>query len=87
MIHDLLTTPSSTARGPRALAILAFAVLAASALVGCPRTHVRGRDAGHVTGHPCGDVVCPEGLSCCNASCNLCAPPDDGCIAVVCERE
>lgn len=61
-------------------------------LSGCPRSHVRGHDAGpqdatRERGEPCGDVLCGEGLLCCNASCNLCTPPDHGCIAVVCDDD
>jgi hypothetical protein len=32
----------------------------------------------------CGRVTCGEGLVCCNASCNECAPPEVACAAIAC---
>jgi hypothetical protein len=33
---------------------------------------------------PCGDVTCPAGTYCCNASCGMCAPPGFACIQIAC---
>jgi hypothetical protein len=59
MLH-LQKALANMARRRRALAFATS--LALHCLVGCPRTHVRGRDAGPVVGEPCGDVICPDGL-------------------------
>jgi hypothetical protein len=36
-------------------------------------------------GVPCGRKTCPVGEICCNASCEICTPPDGFCIQQVCE--
>ncbi|KAJ0165106.1 hypothetical protein CTA2_12342 [Colletotrichum tanaceti] len=33
----------------------------------------------------CGNVICPVGTRCCNASCNLCTAPDVMCTQQICE--
>jgi hypothetical protein len=35
-------------------------------------------------GEQCGSVTCGEGLVCCNASCSMCAAPDEACIQIAC---
>lgn len=80
MTHNLLNGPCAR----RSLGLIAWALVGMVPLTGCPSSHPRGDDAGHV-GEPCGEVLCDEGLFCCNASCSLCAPAGGGCIAVVCE--
>lgn len=37
------------------------------------------------SGETCGNAVCPDGQSCCNASCGLCAPANLSCTQVACE--
>jgi hypothetical protein len=32
----------------------------------------------------CGTVTCPDGQSCCNASCGICTPPGVACIQIAC---
>ena len=36
-------------------------------------------------GEPCGNTVCGAGLVCCNASCGMCAGPDEACIQIACD--
>jgi hypothetical protein len=36
-------------------------------------------------GEPCGNVTCPQGQVCCNASCGICTPPGQFCIQIACE--
>jgi hypothetical protein len=33
----------------------------------------------------CGSTVCPAGMTCCNASCGMCAPPGVACIQIACD--
>ncbi len=40
---------------------------------------------GCVPGTACGPSICAPGLSCCNASCGLCAAPGEVCSQQVCE--
>lgn len=36
-------------------------------------------------GEQCGPVVCPDGTSCCNASCGICVKPGMACHQMACE--
>jgi hypothetical protein len=40
---------------------------------------------GQAQGEQCGDRVCPPNKYCCNASCEICAEPDQGCIQITCD--
>jgi hypothetical protein len=43
-----------------------------------------GADCGGICRPICGDTVCGAGVSCCNASCGICAPTGGSCIQEVC---
>lgn len=42
-------------------------------------------DAGNATGPKCGTTTCAAGMTCCNASCGICAPPNGACIQIACD--
>ncbi|MEZ4375416.1 MAG: hypothetical protein R3B07_31685 [Polyangiaceae bacterium] len=45
-----------------------------------------GKDqSGAGRGAACGDTQCAVGEVCCNASCGICAKPDEGCILLACD--
>jgi hypothetical protein len=35
-------------------------------------------------GEACGKTTCAKGMVCCNASCGICALPDEACIQIAC---
>jgi hypothetical protein len=61
----------------------------AVALMGCASLNAPVGQHGQSAeeGEPCGSVHCPEGTGCCNASCGICARPDEACIQLACEGE
>ena len=38
-----------------------------------------------IPGEVCGDIVCPDGELCCNASCGICTPPGGVCTQQACD--
>jgi hypothetical protein len=61
-------------------------------LAACGKVHLGDHDSGVIDPEDggqgpivCGDAICEEGLVCCNASCGLCAAPDQGCAAIECQ--
>lgn len=66
---------------------LRFALLASLTLAACTQsrvplgTHDAGAEDGAVR---CGPATCAAGEVCCNASCGICAPFGEGCIAIAC---
>ena len=38
-----------------------------------------------IPGEVCGDIVCPDGEVCCNASCGICTPPGGVCTQQACD--
>lgn len=57
-----------------------FALFVLSLLVACAESSVN-----KPAGESCGDVVCGDGLVCCNASCGICTPPGGVCTGMICE--
>jgi hypothetical protein len=51
---------------------------------GAPSTGGSAATGGSASGVQCGAAVCGATEDCCNASCSLCVPKGNGCIAMVC---
>lgn len=62
----------------RALTVVALFSSALVSFAAC------GDSTSAPTGPACGDVICDEGLICCNASCGICTPRGGSCTGELC---
>jgi hypothetical protein len=63
-----------------------LAVTSAALILACSQGDVSiGADDAPLTGAACGEVTCPPGETCCNASCSLCTPEGGICTEQECD--